>query len=188
MKKMFFICMCFVFATSGTPAYAQALSPTSSKPVKIQHKAPNVKALPQPGELITLYVYLRHTRDTNRELRAFLTRDNKLSVLSIADSYLNEYDYPTYEITVPAPMAELSYEFALVNPDGSSAHSGPYQLRRKCLPDMSEPELNITEDISFRGKVEALTLHAMQLERQLLSYETAETLLQELHQLLDRQE
>ncbi|RIL11350.1 MAG: hypothetical protein DCC75_02505 [Proteobacteria bacterium] len=96
------------------------------------------------------------------------------------DAFLDEYDRPTYQIPVPAPLAELAYQFTLVNPDGSFTTSKRFSARRSCLPSVELSNPKAIESLEGTERMTALIEQAKSLENDLIGYQRVMELLESI--------
>lgn len=142
--------------------------------------------LPAPGAPFQLKVKLTNTRDTDRTLIARISLDGRLHEVTPTKVFLDEYDQPTYEIDLFAPLADISYQFLLHNPDKSTVLSDRYHMRRSCIPRVDTSGLDI-EKARGEEKLATLIKTAEGLAREIASHETAQKLLDELIVTLEGQ-
>jgi hypothetical protein len=161
-------------------AFAQSAFDASGKArVDIIHDPLLATELPAPGTPFQLKVKLTNTRDTDRHLSARISLDGRMHEVAPSKVFLDEYDQPTYEIDLFAPLADISYQFLLHNPDKSTALSDRYHMRRSCIPRVDTSGLDI-EKARGEEKLATLIKTAEGLAREISSHETAQKLLDEL--------
>jgi hypothetical protein len=155
------------------------LTGSSSGKADIIHDPILASELPAPGSAMQLKVKLTNTRDTERKLQALITADGRLYELAPTKSYLDEFDQPTYEFDLYSPLAEISYQFILSNPDKSHVVSDRFQLRRSCIPRIDTSGLDL-EKGQGEERLHALVKTAEGLSREIATQETAQKLVDEL--------
>lgn len=155
-----------------------------SAPVELVHVAPTGKQLPPPGELMTLTVTLKKTKDSERKLRAFVVRDGQMLDLSVPSAQYNQQEEPFYEVPMYAPEGEILYLFLLYNPDGTVTRSDRYFVRRPCLPEIALTSGKVDQSLQPDAKLVELIDQSVRLNRDIKLYETALGLLRELQKLI----
>lgn len=161
-----------------TPAFSQM---TYSGPVEIYAEHVDLHNLPLPGTPFTVKVKLGNTRDTERRLRAIVVRDGRLAdVPPMKAAYLDEYDQPTYELQIFSPLAELSYQFVLYNPDGTFSTTPRHTVRRQCVPFIDIEKITLEPKSQGEARLDALVKLSRGLEREVAAYDTAVKLLQSM--------
>jgi hypothetical protein len=177
---VYFAVMLCLFGQSAVAAEKRP----APKAVEIVHIAPTPKQLPAPGELMSLNVSLKNTKDSERKLRAFVVRDGQMLDLTIPSGQYNQQEEPYYEVPLYAPEGELLYLFMLYNPDGSITRSDRYYVRRSCLPDTTLALGKIDKTLKPDAQLVELVAQAERLKRDIKSYETVLLLLKDLKKLI----
>jgi hypothetical protein len=158
------------------PAFSQM---TYSGPVEMYAENIDLYNLALPGTPFTVKVKLGNTRDTERRLRAIVVRDGRLAdVPPLKAAYLDEYDQPTYELQIFSPLAELSYQFVLYNPDGTFSTTPRHTVRRQCIPFIDIEQITLEPKSQGEARLDALVKLSRGLEREVAAYDTAVKLLQ----------
>jgi hypothetical protein len=162
----------------------ESLAQSSTGNPTLSHTPPYGTDLPFPGKLMSLEAKLLNTKQTNRKLRVLIVRDGRLLDLSTDGALLNERDIPTYKFTIYSPLAEISYQFILYNPDGTVTTSRRYSVRRDCLPNVELTGVKPDSELSADEKIAALAHQSRGLDRDLEAYERALGLLEELRTII----
>lgn len=173
-----------VFINAYPDKISAAEPPSPAASVSIVHIPPKAESLPLPAKMLTLEVKLSGTNRTNRKLRALVVRDGRLIDVALGNAQRNERDEPIYKLAIYSPLAELSYQFILYNPDGSVTGSERYVLRRTCLPNIELTDTTVPTDAKNRDLIETLVRQSKGLDRDLESYEKVYALLEELKGLI----
>lgn len=74
-----------------------------------------------------------------------MVRDGRLTESVVDKSYINEYEQTIYEMTIPSPLVEITYQFVVPLKDGSVVSSMRYSVRRSCIPQVDSALLEISE-------------------------------------------
>ncbi len=156
----------------------------NSSLIGITHVAPRPDDIPYPGQKIQVRVQLKGTKETQRQLRMLLVRDGRLLDMSSFNAELNEMDLPTYQMSFNAPLAEMTYQFLLYNPDGSVTPSTRYSVRRNCVPNVALADGEVKPEIVGDERLQRLVNESKHLEQDLAGYEQVLSLLNGLHQQL----
>jgi hypothetical protein len=104
--------------------------------------------------------------------------------MSFRGAVLNEYDRPSYEFTLPAPLGGMTYSFLFETKDGELVQSPDYTITRSCTPDTSLTDGQISPELSGTERVDHLSKTASKLENELESYATTLQLLETLEEKL----
>jgi hypothetical protein len=169
---------------SAQQVWAQS-APNASKSFTIVHNPPQLKDLPYPGQPMKLVARLSNTRSTESKLRIALVKDGRFIEISAKPGFLNEYDQPTYEFTLPAPLALMTYQLLLYSPDGSVQVSPQrYMLRRNCVPDVDLAEYKIPPEVQGSDRLQAMVNQMNHLQKDMASYDQAQKLLDRLKELM----
>jgi len=168
------------------PVFSQQKSGTpSSKPVALIHVPPKPEAFPYPGQTMNLVVRLNNTRNTGQKMRLLLVKDGRLMNIPPQEGFLNEHDQPTYEIPVPAPIAEMVYQFILPNPDGSTLISPRYSIRRNCIPNIDLAGTEPAAEVQGIERLQNLVNQAKDLENDLATYDRIAKVLEQIKGLIE---
>lgn len=183
---LFLLLSCVVLANAAArSAFAQATvfaQAAVAGPVEIFPEQLNLQTLPLPGAPIIVKAKLSNTKDTERRLRALVVRDGKLSDVAPLKSYLDEYDQPTYEMQFFSPLAELSYQFVLYNPDGSFSTTPRLSVRRNCIPFIDLNKIKLEPKSQGEARLEALVKLSRGLEREISTYDVALKIIDSLNE------
>lgn len=166
------------------PVLGEGGSSGAGKGVNFAHTPPRPQDLPYPGQSITLYAYLTNTRETRFPLRVSMSRDGRFEEVIAKDAYLDKEDRPTYEITVPAPVGEMTYQMFLVNPDGNILPSPRFAVRRSCVPQVELAQGEVPADVQGVDRLRRLVAESKGLENDLSGYNQVLRLLGQLKGVL----
>lgn len=167
--------LALLWATAG-----HAQPAPSTLPVELYAEQIGLHELPAPGAAFIVKVKLTNTRETERRMRALVVRDGRVTDVPPLKAYLDEYDMPTYEVQMHAPFAELSYQFVLYNPDGTFSHTPRFTVRRPCIPFVDPDSIKLEPKNQGEARLESLVRLARSLESEVLSYDVAIKILEEL--------
>jgi len=174
--------------TSYSPALAQS-SPSQSPKVRLEHSPPMAKDLPAPGSPLTLKVRLKGTRNLDQTLRAFISSDGRVSDHTIPSAKFNQSEEIEYELTFPAPIAGVSYQFALHLADGSqSITTNRYEILRDCIPNIDLAPENLPEKLKSDERLLLMVKQSRDLERDDQNYQRVLTLLKEIREMIEVKE
>ena len=154
--------------------------------VGLLHTPPKAEVLPYPGQNQTLTLRLTNTRETERKLIVALIKDGRFMQVDAKNAYLNEVDLPTYDVVVPAPIAEMSYQFLLFAPDGSVQSSPRYYLRRSCVPEIDTADTKIGPEIQGYQRLEKQVHTAEHLKNDVAGYEKVMGVVEELQRKVSK--
>jgi len=135
--------------------------------------------MPSPGELFKLTVSLQGTREVHPHIKLILLLDGKLLEYPLGTGKLNTNHDPEFELMIPAPERDLSYQFILpIEPDGVLS-STQFSYRRQCSEKRALTTFPIKE--SDQGALfKALSQAATDLEYEVKLYRVADELLQRI--------
>ena len=188
LQRLFFA-LTLLGLAAGRPLFAQGRPPARAPaptppPVSLVVKALSETDLPYPGQPVKLMAGLVNTRSTEGKMVLALTRDGRFSEIPFKPGYLNRDDRPVYEVEMPAPVAEISYQAILHNPDGSFISSQRYVLRRKCIPEVDMAPSQIDPAVQGSERLRQMMIQKDKLESDLKSYDQVIDLLQKITQKL----
>lgn len=174
-------------AFSGILAATLLLGCFTSSPLRAEERLvhqPVIIDQAPTGKDLTLSVQLAGSQSTEQLLKAYIVRDGELRTLTAQNAFLNVRDIPTYEIIIPAPSEEMSYQFFMHLKDGSVISSQRYSLRRSCVtPDADMTALESIDDPYKR--LATATSQAQDLETEIDLYTKAVKVLEELVNTLE---
>jgi hypothetical protein len=166
--------------TATWASIAQAQSPTAAKQLEIGHKVPSAKSLPSAAIMMPLVVELKGTKSIDQKIRLVGSRDGKLIDIVFPRGTLNVADVPTYKLDIPAPIAMLSYQFVIHQPDGTLTSTPQFTLKRSCIQTFKVDVADTQKDSSFKRDVATLVAKARTLEQETSNLDTALRLLDEI--------
>lgn len=154
------------------------------KPIEVVHKPLSTSSLPTAASTMPIIIELRNTKSTDRKIRLIGTRDGKLLDIVFPSGTLNMADAATYKLDVPAPIALMSYQFVVHQPDGSLTTTGRYVVKRPCIQTFKVDPAEGQKDGAFKREVGTLVSKSRTLEQETANLETAQKLLEEIKTLL----
>lgn len=180
-----FLASLLLIAVALAPCLARAAT-ADPVPVEIYPEIIGLQNLPMPGAPFVVKAKLSNTKDTERRLRAFIVRDGRVTDVAPLKAYLDANDEPTYEIQMYAPLAEISYQFVLYNPDGTFSTSQRISVRRPCVPYIDLTKLKLEPKSQGEARLETLIKLSRGLEREISSYDVSLKVLEDLQERLQK--
>jgi hypothetical protein len=150
------------------------------KNIEVAHKPLSTKDLPSAAATMPIVIELRNTKATDRKIRLVGSRDGKLLDIVFPSGNLNMSDAATYKLDVPAPIALMSYQFVIHQPDGSLTTTGRYVVKRPCIQTFKVDPADNQKDGTFRREVGTLVSKSRTLEQETANLEIAQKLLEEI--------
>jgi len=147
--------------------------------LRIIHKQLNQEDMPSPGELFSLTVSLQGTREVHPHIKLIMLMDGKLLEYPLGTGKLNSNNEPEFQLMVPAPEFELSYQFIIPTSSDGVLSSPQFSYKRQCAEKKILTEFPIKESdqgVLFR----ALSQTATNLEYEVKLYRVADDLLQKI--------
>ncbi len=147
--------------------------------ILINHNQPSYEEIPSPGELFKLSVSLQGTKEVHPHIKVIMLLDGKLLEYPLGTGKLNSNNQPEFELLMPAPESELSYQFILPIKSGEVLSSKQFSYRRNCAEKRGLTVLPIKENdqgLLFK----ALSQAAADLEYEVKLYRVADELLQKV--------
>ncbi len=144
------------------------------------HTPPKPESLPYPGQPMTISAGLTHTRETKFPMRIVLSRDGRFMELPSKEAYLDKYDRPIYEVSLPAPIAEVTYQMFVVAGEDQVMASPRYTVRRNCIPQIALATGEVPAQVQGTERLQKLIQESRALENDLKGYEFSLELLEEL--------
>ena len=164
-----FTCM---FFSSANQVFAQ-------DNISIIHNQLRYEEIPSPGELFKLSVSLQGTREVHPHIKLIMLMDGKLLEYPLGTGKFNSNNQPEFELLLPAPESELSYQFILPIKSGEVLSSKQFSYKRQCAEKRSLTVLPIAE--SDQGALfKGLSQAAADLEYEVKLYRVADELLQKV--------
>lgn len=160
------------------PCHAQ------QKKLVINTTAIDSNKLPFPGQTITLEAEVSNTRDFRLPVRLLAVRDGKFYEIAAPSGLLAASDHPQYKVEIPAPVAELVYQFVLMSPDGSVASSQRVSLRRKCIPNILPAFGELPDDVDGSERFNLLLTDNKRMELEIDNLERAAKLVDVISDLV----
>ncbi|MBN8548591.1 MAG: hypothetical protein J0M12_04670 [Deltaproteobacteria bacterium] len=183
MSRLFRASLILLVLLSAAPRSAFS-APSDVAPVEVFVEEMGLQNIPMPGTPFVIKARLSNTKDTERRMRAFVVRDGRVSDVAPLKAYLDENDQPTYEIQMHSPLAELSYQLILYNPDGSFSSSPRVSLRRPCVPYIDLSKVKLEPKSQGEARLETLIKLSRGLEREVAGYDASLKILEDLSERL----
>ena len=111
----------------------------SDSAIKIQytHVAPTNDTLPAPGFPLTLTVQMnREVIAVGMHVRAIISRDGVLTEVQDQEPRLDAMEKVYFDVEIPSPLVEMSYQFIFVDKSGNSVGTRRYSVTRTCAPSV----------------------------------------------------
>jgi len=174
------VTVCFV----GDPRIPRALAQDAKPPIQVVHRPPDLQNLPQASPWLPVTIELRNTKDVNLKIRLVGSRDGRLLDITMPKGNLNVQDFPEYRVEIPAPMAAMSYQFVVHQPDGNLVTSQRFAVRRACVQNFRVEVTDTGADADFKRSVGELVAKAKGLERETLQLDASLKILEELRKTI----
>ncbi len=159
-----------------------------SSKIILSHRAPLPSTIPAVGNLMQIRVETLNTVDITTKIRLVGAKDGRFIDIAFPKGKLNSADHPTYTVDVPAPIAAMTYQFILHQPDGSISTSEKFILKRPCIPHFKVPEPDETSTAAYNKEIATLVARAKELELETASLETSLKLVEEMRVALSTKE
>lgn len=163
-----------------------AAAQEETKTVTLLHQAPSANEIPPLGTLMRLQVELRNTVDIATKIRLVGSKDGRFIDIAFPKGALNPADHPTFIVEIPSPVAALTYQFVMHQPDGSITTSNRYVLKRKCIQNFTVNVPDSSPSAAYNREVATLVARSKELERDTASLEASLKLLEEMKVSLSR--
>ena len=158
-------------------------SPLAQENIKIIHNQLRYEEVPSPGELFKLTVALQGTREVHPHIKLIMLMDGKLLEYPLGFGKLNANNEPEFELLIPSPEAELSYQFIVPLKSGVVLSSAQFSYKRQCKEKKDLTVLPTKE--KDQGELfKALSQAATDLEYEVKLYRVADDLLQKVRGLI----
>ncbi len=129
------------------------------------------KDLPDPQAPLLLQLKLKNVKDLLRPVRAIAINDGRILETPIYKSFLDERDVPTYQFEVPSPIAEISYQFFVIDEKLGALSTELHTVRRSCLPSLDLTSIELPSGIQPDDKLKILFSKATLVGEELKQYE-----------------
>ncbi len=176
----FVVCI-FSLSMLASTSWAQ---PAATE-LKLLHKPIKASELPFPGEKLELRVLLQGLRNINLPLRAFVVSDGRLMDLPLSGT-LDEQDRVVYNVVLPAPLAEINYQFFLYRDEETVLPTQRFSIQRTCLPEIKLTDMQSGELPPGKGMIKELVARAKGLERDVKTYTRLSETLEALKAVLPK--
>lgn len=156
-------------------ATADAGATQSQSPSKLQvgHRQPETARIPLPGSPMTLTVELANSRDVEAKIRLVGSRDGRFMDIAFPLGALNKLDYAEFSLSVPAPLAAMTYQFVVHQPDGSLTASARYLIKRPCIQNFRVEVSQDDPNARIKHELGTLIAKSKTLERDTQNLEAA---------------
>ncbi|MCO6429893.1 MAG: hypothetical protein J5J00_03455 [Deltaproteobacteria bacterium] len=162
------------------------VSAAQNRDISLSHEPPVESELPSPGSPLELAVTLLNSKNSQLHLRGFVVRDGRLMDIHFRDLTSDLYDRVVYLADIAAPLAELSYQFFLVDNQEVVATSQLYTVRRSCIDNVLPVDTSHSLSSDGKKKLEQLRDRASRLQVEVQNFESALKLIEELQALTEK--
>jgi hypothetical protein len=152
------------------------------------HRAPLPSTIPPLGSLMQIKVETLNTVDITATIRLVGAKDGRFIDIAFPKGKLNSADHPTYSIDVPTPVAAMTYQFILHQPDGSITTSEKFIVKRPCIPHFKIAEPDKVSTAAYNKEIATLVAKSKELELETLSLESSLKLVEEMKIALSTKE
>jgi hypothetical protein len=129
-----------------------------------------------------------NTVDITTTIRLVGAKDGRFIDIAFPKGKLNNSDHPTYSIDVPTPIAAMTYQFILHQPDGSITTSEKFIVKRPCIPHFKIAEPDKASTAAYNKEIATLVAKSKELELETLSLESSLKLVEEMKIALSTKE
>ena len=157
---------------SGLAAAQDAPAATTSK-LQLGHRQPEAAKVPLPGSPMQLTVELVNSRDVESKIRLVGSRDGRFMDIAFPLGALNKVDHAEFTLTVPAPLAAMTYQFIVHQPDGSLSTSARYMIKRPCIQNFRVEVSPDDPNARVKHELGTLIARSKSLERDTQNLEAA---------------
>ena len=165
-------------------AQEQQPAPPPSIHAQLGHRPLEIAKLPLPGSLMPITVELTNSRDIETKIRLVGSRDGRFMDIAFPIGTLNKADRAEFILSVPAPLASMTYQFIVHQPDGNLTTSARYLVRRPCIQNFRVEVAKDDPNAEVKQKLGALIAKSKVLERDTQNLETSLKLLEDLSESL----
>ncbi len=182
MKYKSYLILLLVCFICGSIVQAQE----KNSRIKILHNAIKPGEMPYPGSPVKFSVTLENTKNSQLSVRGFFVRDGKIIEQAFTDFSTNDYEQLVYSTIINAPLAELNYQFVVLDGSIPVSTSQRYNIRRSCLPKIESISGEISNNPVMKENIKTLQKQATSIQDEVQNYETALKLLDELKVLTEK--
>lgn len=103
--------------------------------IDISHNEISAASLPAPGQPLVITAHVKGLVDKSAVAKVLVVRDGLLLELNDSEGE-STADKTSFSVTVPSPLAELSYQFIVSSSQGFIGNSKRFSVKRPCVPDV----------------------------------------------------
>ena len=152
----------------------------------INHRTPDVAKLPLPGSLMPITVELDNSRDIETKIRLVGSRDGRFMDIAFPLGHLNKVDHAEFSLSVPAPLAAMTYQFVVHQPDGTLTTSARYMIKRPCIQNFRVEVAQDDPNAKVKQELGTLIAKSKTLERDTQNLDASLKILEELSSSLKK--
>lgn len=177
-----------MLALLPNPPGSSAQESEAPRRIALVHRAPLPSTIPPLGSLMQIKVETLNTVDITTTIRLVGAKDGRFIDIAFPKGKLNSADHPTYSIDVPTPVAAMTYQFILHQPDGSITTSEKFIVKRPCIPHFKIAEPDKVSTAAYNKEIATLVAKSKELELETLSLESSLKLVEEMKIALSTKE
>ena len=171
-------CLSLFVLSQEIPPTSHAAGP--AKPVQVSHRPLEANDIPPATTPMKIVAELKGSRLIDLTIRVVGSKDGKLIDVVMPTGQLNPADNAEYVLTLPAPIAAMSYQFVVHQPDGTITASKKFVSKRSCIQTFSVDDFKGEQDAEFKKKLSTLVSELKTLESNTLGYDEAYKILADI--------
>lgn len=169
-----------ITALLSAPASGFTQESPEQQSIVLRHTPPAGASIPPVGNVMSLKVELQNTVDITTKIRLVGSKDGRFIDIALPKGALNNSDRATFSIEIPAPVAYMTYQFIVHQPNGSITSTDRYILKRPCIENFKVDIPDNSGTAEFSRQVASLVAKSKELERDTVSLEAAFKLLERM--------
>lgn len=178
-------CLTISVASATTSVGQESEAP---RRIGLLHRAPLPSTIPPVGSLMQIKVETINTVDITTKIRLVGAKDGRFIDIAFPKGKLNTVDHPSYTIDVPTPIAAMTYQFIVHQPDGSITTSEKFIVKRPCIPHFKIAEPDSASTAAYNREIATLVARSKELELETASLESSLKLVEEMKTALSTKE
>jgi hypothetical protein len=129
---------------------------------------------------------LRNTVDIATKIRLVGSKDGRFIDIAFPKGALNDATHPVFFVEIPSPVAAMTYQFVMHQPDGSITTSNRFVIKRACIQNYAVDVPESSASAAYSREIATLVARSKQLERDTSSLEASLKLLEEMKVSMSR--
>jgi len=173
-------------ATVTLPTTRASAQESGAPLISLAHSPLAPDAIPPLGSPMHISFILLGTKDVSTKVRLVGSKDGRYMDITFPYGALNRQDRAEFSLDIPSPVAGMSYQFVIHQPNGTLTTSQQYTAQRPCVQNFTVEAASDDPGAAFQREIASLESKAARLKQDTDSLEASVKLVEELRATINQ--